>query len=297
MSNVKVNSITFVDKWKAYRELGKLRLSSLVVFSTLIGYVLANPTLSDVNILHVLALSFGGMLVTISANTVNQIIEINSDALMNRTKTRPLPTSRLSVVESRMFALITLVIGSVTLFYFFGALAMLLSLISFVLYAFIYTPMKKISPIAVLIGAFPGAFPPLIGWVAYTGSIDLVGIVLFGIQFFWQFPHFWAIAWVADEDYTRAGFKLLPSKEGKNLNTAFQIMIYTLLLIPMGMLPYYLKITGVTSMIVAVLAGTIFLIQTFALMRSCDTKAARNIMFGSFLYLPIVQIAFVFDKI
>ena len=120
---------------------------------------------------------------------------------------------------------------------------------------------------------------------------------MFGIQFVWQFPHFWAIAWVGDEDYQRAGFKLLPSKEGKSLNTAFQIMIYTLLLVPMGILPHQLGITGVTSMVVAILAGTVFLIQTFALMRTCDTKSARNIMFGSFLYLPIVQIAFVLDKV
>ena len=157
--------------------------------------------------------------------------------------------------------------------------------------------MKKMSPIAVFVGAFPGAFPPLIGWVAFTGSIDLVALVLFGIQFIWQFPHFWAIAWVADEDYKKAGFKLLPSKEGKSVNTAFQIMIYALLLIPLSILPYQLGITGIVSMIVAVLCGIMFLVQTFSLMRTCKVESAKKIMFASFLYLPIVQIAFVLDKI
>jgi len=259
--------------------------------------MLAGPGIAEISWLHMALLAVGGMLITISANTVNQILEIDSDALMNRTKGRPLPTSRLTVNETRIFAMATLVIGAVIMLYYFGALAALISIVSFILYAFIYTPMKKKSPIAVFIGAFPGAFPPLIGWVAFTGTLDWVGIVLFGIQFFWQFPHFWAIAWVADEDYRKAGFKLLPSDGGKNLNTAFQIMVYTLLLIPMGMLPYHLGLTGVTSMVIAVFAGTVFLIQTFSLMRTCDTSSAKRIMFSSFLYLPIVQIAYVIDKI
>ena len=297
MNHTKVHSIIKVNKLLAFIQLSKLRLSSLVVFSTVIGYILANPTFVSVNIVNVLLLIIGGLLVTVSANTINQVLEIDTDALMKRTKDRPLPTSMLNVKEALIFALITVTIGLSILFLFFNTLTALISLVSFILYAFIYTPMKRISPIAVLIGAFPGAFPPLIGWVAYTGVIDWVGVVLFGIQFFWQFPHFWAIAWVADEDYTKAGFKLLPSKEGKSINTAFQIMIYTLLLIPMGILPYQLGLTGITSMIIAIIAGTIFLIQTFTLMRTCDTKSARNIMFGSFLYLPIVQIAFVLDKI
>jgi len=297
LKNQKVHTISLQDKWSAFVELGKIRLSSLVVFSTLIGYMLAGPGIAEISWLHMALLAVGGMLITISANTVNQILEIDSDALMNRTKGRPLPTSRLTVNETRIFAMATLVIGAVIMLYYFGALAALISIVSFILYAFIYTPMKKKSPIAVFIGAFPGAFPPLIGWVAFTGTLDWVGIVLFGIQFFWQFPHFWAIAWVADEDYRKAGFKLLPSDGGKNLNTAFQIMVYTLLLIPMGMLPYHLGLTGVTSMVIAVFAGTVFLIQTFSLMRTCDTSSAKRIMFSSFLYLPIVQIAYVIDKI
>ena len=268
------------DRIRAYVELGKLRLSSLVVFSTLIGYFLASNAVSDVNLLKVGALCLGGLLVTIAANTINQILEIESDALMKRTMKRPLPTARLTETEAMVFALTAGI-----------------SLLSFILYGFVYTPMKKISPMAVFVGAFPGAFPPLIGWVAYTGSVDLVALVLFGIQFFWQFPHFWAIAWVADEDYRKAGFKLLPSKEGKNLNSAFQIMIYALLLIPLSILPFQLGITGITSMIIAVICGVIFLVQTFSLMKTCEVESAKKIMFGSFLYLPIVQIAFVVDKI
>jgi heme o synthase len=151
--------------------------------------------------------------------------------------------------------------------------------------------------VAVLIGAIPGALPPLIGWVAYTNQINVEGLLLFGIQFIWQFPHFWAIAWVLDEDYKRAGFKLLPSGGGKDLNTAFQIMIYTLMLIPLGLIPAKLGLTGINSAIITTVCGVLFLMQTFYLMKDCSSKAAKQIMFGSFFYLPIVQIAFVLDKV
>jgi protoheme IX farnesyltransferase len=166
-----------------------------------------------------------------------------------------------------------------------------------VLYGFIYTPLKTISPICVFVGAIPGGMPPLIGWVAATGVLGVEAWVLFGIQFMWQFPHFWAIAWVLDEDYKRAGFKMLPTPGGKDLRTAFQIMTYTLLLIPLSLLPLQFGMAGKVSAMIAVVCGVLFLMQTFYLMRTCSKKAAMNIMFGSFLYLPIVQIALVFDKL
>ena len=146
-------------------------------------------------------------------------------------------------------------------------------------------------------GAIPGGLPPLIGWAAATGVLGTEAWVLFGIQFIWQFPHFWAIAWVLDDDYKKAGFKMLPTAGGKDLKTAFQIMTYTLLLIPLGMLPMQLGMTGSTSAIIAVICGVLFVMQTLYLMRTCTKKAAMNIMFGSFLYLPIVQIALVLDKV
>jgi protoheme IX farnesyltransferase len=154
-----------------------------------------------------------------------------------------------------------------------------------------------VGPIAVFVGALPGAFPPMIGWVAATNHYSLEPGILFAIQFFWQFPHFWAIAWVADNDYKKAGFKLLPSSGGKDERTALQIMIYTLFLLPVGWLPYELGMTGINSAIVAMVCGILFLAQTFYLMRKRTDKAALQIMFGSFLYLPIVQIAFLLDKL
>lgn len=222
---------------------------------------------------------------------------------MKRTKTRPLPTSRIMVSEAKRFAVVTAVIGFVLLAVSTNWLTVVLSALSLVLYSFVYTPLKRVGPIAVFVGAIPGALPPLLGWVAATGSISTVALIIFALQFFWQFPHFWAIAWVADEDYKKAGFKLLPSGGGKNLQTAFQIMIYTLMLIPLGILPAKFGLTGINSALVVTVVGTLFFAQTFYLMKQCldqktDTrKAALSIMFGSFLYLPIVQISFLLDKI
>jgi protoheme IX farnesyltransferase len=171
-----------------------------------------------------------------------------------------------------------------------------LGILSMLLYVFAYTPLKRVGPIAVFVGAIPGAMPPLLGWTAATGAISYEALIIFGIQFIWQFPHFWAIAWVSDEDYKRAGFKLLPSGGGQDLNTAIQIMIYTLFLLPLGLLPSYFGLVGLNSGIVATICGVLFLAQTFSLMRDCSRKSALKIMFGSFIYLPVVQIAYLLDK-
>jgi protoheme IX farnesyltransferase len=163
--------------------------------------------------------------------------------------------------------------------------------------------LKRVGPIAVFVGAIPGALPPLLGWIAATGNIGYEALVLFGIQFIWQFPHFWAIAWVSHEDYQKAGFKLLPSGGKKDFQTAIQIMIYTLFLLPMGLLPAKFGITGINSALVVTICGVLFLAQTLLLMRDSLTegeatkKSALKIMFGSFIYLPVVQIAFIVDKI
>ena len=216
---------------------------------------------------------------------------------MKRTAKRPLPTGTLSVNEAIGFVIVTGAAGLALLGMYFNTLTAVLSLISLILYGFVYTPLKRISPICVFVGAIPGGLPPLIGWAAATGVLGTEAWVLFGIQFIWQFPHFWAIAWVLDDDYKKAGFKMLPTAGGKDLKTAFQIMTYTLLLIPLGMLPMQLGMTGSTSAIIAVICGVLFVMQTLYLMRTCTKKAAMNIMFGSFLYLPIVQIALVLDKV
>jgi protoheme IX farnesyltransferase len=170
-------------------------------------------------------------------------------------------------------------------------------MLSMVLYSFVYTPLKRVGPIAVFVGAIPGALPPLLGWVAATGQITYEAMIIFGIQFIWQFPHFWAIAWLADEDYQKAGFKLLPAKGKKDMRTAINIMIYTLFLLPLGLLPARFEVAGINSAIIATICGVLFLVQTFGLMRDNSRKSALRIMYGSFLYLPIVQIAYLIDKV
>ncbi|SFC62954.1 protoheme IX farnesyltransferase [Flexibacter flexilis DSM 6793] len=288
-------SLTIMAKAKAYFELLKARLSGLVVFSAAMMFLLANKGTLD--IMKLSALMLGGFLVTGTSNIINQIIEKDLDKLMTRTQNRPLPTGRLSKEEAATFASIIGVVGVLVLVVWVNTLTAALTIISSILYAFVYTPLKRKTPFAVAVGAIPGALPPLIGWVAYSGEITIEPLVLFGIQFIWQFPHFWAIAWVADEDYKKAGFRLLPSGGGRDVNTAFQIMIYTLFLLPLGLLPAQFGMTGFTSAVIATVCGSLFLAQTFYLMKECSRQAALRIMFGSFLYLPIVQIAFVLDKL
>ncbi len=288
------SSIGILGKIKAYAQLLKFRLSFIVAFSAGMAYLLG---MRDVNWSHFSLFIIGGFLVTGSANIINQIIEVEYDRLMKRTMGRPLPTNRLSSFEAAVFSLIIGLLGVSIHLYFINVLTAVLSFTSLVLYGFVYTPLKRVGPIAVFVGAIPGALPVLIGWVAAKGLIQHEALILFGIQFIWQFPHFWAIAWVADEDYKRAGFKLLPSNGGRDLNTAFNIMIYTLMLIPLSLLPLFVGLTGITSAIIVTMAGIAFLAQTFTLMKKCDKKSALRMMFGSFIYLPIVQIAYVLDKI
>jgi protoheme IX farnesyltransferase len=281
-------------KARAYFQLLKFRLSFTVAFSSAIGYLLGAR---DISWSRTLLVMLGGLLVTGSANIINQVFEKDLDKQMRRTEARPLPTGRVSPNEAWVLCVILGVAGLGLLAYFFNPMTAALSLLSLILYGFIYTPLKTVSPVCVAVGAIPGGLPPLIGWVAATGFIGIPAWVLFGIQFMWQFPHFWAIAWVADEDYKRAGFKMLPSPGERDLRTAFQIMTYTVLLIPVSLLPLVLGISGQKSAGVALVCGVIFLLMTVQLMRTQDRKAALSIMFASFLYLPIVQIALVLDKV
>ncbi len=284
----------FSLKNRAVFQMLKFRLSMTVVFSAGMAYILGAPGQLDWMRFFIFVLA--GFFVTASSNILNQIYEKESDKLMTRTQNRPLPTGVLNVTEALILSFITAFIGIYLFIVFINLNAALLALASLILYAFAYTPMKTVHPIAVFIGAIPGALPPMIGWVAATNDFGWEPGILFAIQFIWQFPHFWAIAWVLDEDYKKAGIRLLPGT-GQDINTAFQIMIYTLLLIPLGFVPYLMGMTGIVSAIIALVCGVLFLAQTFYLMKECSKKAALLIMFGSFLYLPIVQIAFVLDKV
>lgn len=282
-------------KLKDYFQLIKFTLSFTVVFSCVICYLLA-PGITY-NLKMVLVLFLGGMLVTGSANAINQAVEKDTDALMRRTGKRPVADGRMSQQEALLFALIAGVSGVLLMWRFFNVESALLSAFSLFLYAYIYTPLKKVNSIAVLVGAFPGALPCLIGWVAGTGEFTAGGWILFGIQFLWQFPHFWAIAWVSHTDYSKAGFKLLPSDKGPTRFTALQAVMYSVLMIPVGLLPQYTGMTGIVSLYIVLAANLFMVIQCMRLYKTMDVKAARRVMFSSYIYLPIVLLALLFDKV
>jgi heme o synthase len=297
------------SKLKDYLQLTKPSLNIMVVFSSVISYLLA-PKVVEYDWLMIALLFIGGFLVTGSANAINQAVEKDTDAVMKRTSKRPVASGRMSVTEAWVFAVVTGVVGCFILGYFFNPLSAGLAAFSLFLYAFIYTPLKKVNAIAVLIGAFPGALPCLIGWAAGNDSVfenghgwkDYGGWALFGLQFLWQFPHFWAIAWIAHKDYTTAGFRLLPAEKGPTKFTALQTIIYALLLIPVSILPYIIGLTsyqGTKGIIclALVLASDLFLVwQCIRLYREMDVKAARRVMFSSYIYLPIVLLALLAAK-
>ena len=291
------NSIVSLLKSRvsAYYDLIKFRLSALVTFSAVFGYILGDRGI-DFGWSGFVGLVLGGFFISGASSAANEIMERDLDKLMKRTQNRPLPLQLISLQEAYWFTGIVALMGITLLWIFTNPLTTGLGVLSMLLYVFAYTPLKRVGPIAVFVGAIPGAMPPLLGWTAATGEITHQALIIFGIQFIWQFPHFWAIAWVSDEDYKRAGFKLLPSGGGQDLNTAIQIMIYTLFLLPLGLLPSYFGLVGLNSGIVATVCGVLFLAQTFSLMRDCSRKSALKIMFGSFIYLPVVQIAYLLDK-
>ena len=283
-----------IENIKLFFEITKFRLSLLVALSSVFGFFISS---SKVDINEVFILLVGGYLISSSSVINNQILEKDLDKMMNRTNKRPIPTGRISIYKSFIMSIFSMIIGLFLISFYLNIYAALLSFISLILYSFVYTPMKKFGPIAVFVGAIPGALPPLIGWVASTGQITLEAIIIFSIQFIWQFPHFWAIAWMYDDDYKKVGFKLLPNNGEKNLKTAVNIMIYTLFLIPLGLLPTIFGITGIISGAVAVFLAIIFLAQTFKLINDYSRESAVKVMFSSFIYLPIVQISYVLDKI
>ncbi|MFI5129868.1 MAG: heme o synthase [Chitinophagales bacterium] len=291
-----------MNKIKDYLQLVKLSLSIMVVFSSVICYLLA-PKVVEFDWWMILLLFAGGMLVTGSANAINQVVEKDTDALMRRTAKRPVAAGRMTVQEGWAFAILAGAMGVFILGNYFNWLAAGLAAFSLFLYAFIYTPLKKVNSIAVLMGAIPGALPCLIGWAAGDDKLSTGGWVLFGLQFFWQFPHFWAIAWIAHEDYTRVGFKLLPADKGPTKFTALQTVIYSLLLLPVTLIPYFIgmceynSVAGMIGLGLIVLANGFMIIRSVNLYQKMDVQSARKVMFGSYMYLPVVLLALLMSKI
>lgn len=284
------------SKVKDYAQFLKLRLSSLVVMSAAIGFVIASDR---VDYAKMGLLVLGGFLVTGASNGFNQIIERYLDKLMARTQHRPLPQERMSVAEAVVVATVIGLLGISILFIFMNPMSGILGTLALLLYTLVYTPLKRKTPFAVFVGAFPGAIPPLLGCVAATqgfGEITLVAWVLFAGQFIWQFPHFWAIAWVLDDDYKKAGFRMLPSPGGRDKSSAFQVFVYTLFLYPISLLPVMFHISGFFSSLVISTCSIYFVYQAYVLYRDCTVEAARKLMFGSFIYLPLVQLAVMIGK-
>lgn len=295
IQKLQTGSISLGAKLKAVTELTKARLNLSVVYSAMAGYLLGANAISGLTMLY---LGIGGFLVVGAANGFNQIIERDRDLFMKRTMNRPLPTGRLSVLEAMIACTVMAFVGLYLLFLInpltvgFGAFALFM-------YVLVYTPLKAVGPIAVFVGALPGAIPALLGWVAATNDFDIEPGVLFAIQFLWQFAHFWAIGWIADEEYKKAGYVLLPSRE-RDTRTATQILLYTLFTIPVSLLPFFglagsLSLSWVAAVIILV-AGIFFLIKAIKLFKTREIKDARALMFASIIYLPVVQLVYVIDK-
>jgi protoheme IX farnesyltransferase len=301
-SSVIKSESNVMSKVKDYLQLVKLSLSIMVVFSSVISYLLA-PKVVEFDWWMIFLLFAGGMLVTGSANAINQVVEKDTDAMMKRTAKRPVAAGRMSTQEAWAFAILAGAMGVFILGNYFNWLAAGLAAFSLFLYAFIYTPLKKVNSIAVLMGAIPGALPCLIGWAAGDDKLSVGGWVLFAIQFFWQFPHFWAIAWIAHTDYSRVGFKLLPAEKGPTKFTALQTVIYSTLLLPVTLLPWFIgiceyrSVAGIIGLILVVLANLFMIMRSVNLYLKMDIPAARKVMFGSYLYLPVVLLALLMSKI
>ena len=286
---------SFQTVFSDFKQLTKVGLSLSVVFSSLAGYLIATPS---VDLLVLLMLAIGGYLMVGASNAFNQIIEKDTDALMKRTMNRPLPAGRMHVSTALVIAVSFTILG-LTILYSINPKSALFGAISIFLYTSVYTPLKSVTPLAVFIGALPGAIPFMLGWVAATNDFSIEPGMLFLIQFFWQFPHFWAIAWLQYDEYKKAGFNLMPMGQ-KNKKAVIQIIIYTICLIIVSVIPV-LKLTGnfyiypITAVILALLGGKM-LFYAVKLYRNQSDREARQLMLSSVLYITLVQIIYVVDK-
>ena len=286
------NKFTF----SSFIEITKLRLSVSVVFSSVISYLIG---MSEFNFEIFSYLVVGGLMMVSASNIFNQVIERDLDALMQRTKGRPLPMGQISVNNALVLAF-TFVIAGLTFLYIISPLCAMLGAISIFIYACVYTPLKLITPLSVFVGAIPGAIPFMLGWVAATNELGVEALALFLMQFFWQFPHFWAIAWWQNDEYEKAGFKMLPTGR-KDKSTTFQIIFYSFWAIIMSIVPYF-NVTGDLSLstyglFIVLMLGMFLLFYSFQLFKTSTTQNAKVLMYVSILYLTLVQIVYLIDNL
>ena len=286
------NKFTF----SSFIEITKLRLSVSVVFSSVISYLIG---MSEFNFEIFSYLVVGGLMMVSASNIFNQVIERDLDALMLRTKGRPLPMGQISVNNALVLGF-TFVIAGLTFLYLINPLCAMLGAISLFIYSCVYTPLKLITPLSVFVGAIPGAIPFMLGWVAATNELGVEALALFLMQFFWQFPHFWAIAWWQNDEYEKAGFKMLPTGR-KDKSTTFQIIFYSFWAIIMSIVPYF-NVTGDLSLstyglVIVLMLGMFLLFYSFQLFKTSTTQNAKVLMYVSILYLTLVQIVYLIDNL
>ena len=282
--------------FSSFIEITKLRLSVSVVFSSVISYLIG---MSEFNFEIFSYLVVGGLMMVSASNIFNQVIERDLDALMQRTKGRPLPMGQISVNNALVLGF-TFVIAGLTFLYIISPLCAMLGAISIFIYACVYTPLKLITPLSVFVGAIPGAIPFMLGWVAATNELGVEALALFLMQFFWQFPHFWAIAWWQNDEYEKAGFKMLPTGR-KDKSTTFQIIFYSFWAIIMSIVPYF-NVTGDLSLstyglVIVLMLGMFLLFYSFQLFKTSTTQNAKVLMYVSILYLTLVQIVYLIDNL
>jgi protoheme IX farnesyltransferase len=287
---------TQVSSWiHDFKELTKVRLALSVVFSSIVGYLLGIDTF---NMGHLVLLALGGYAMVGASNAFNQIIEKNLDAKMKRTKNRPLPSGTMTTSTAFAIATLLTLIGLSFLF-IINPITAMFGAISIFLYVSVYTPLKTITPLSVFVGAFPGAIPFMLGWVAATGSFGIEAGTLFMIQFFWQFPHFWALGWWLYDDYKEGGFFMLPTGK-RDKGTAIQIILYTIWTLIVSIIPA-LGVTGdlklsIVSAVLVFILGLIMLFYAIKLFQKRETKYARQLMLASVFYITLIQIIYVSDK-
>ena len=282
-------------KSNVFLSLTKARLSFSVVFSTIAGYLIA---VESIDFSEIILLLIGGYCMVGASNSFNQIIEKEKDALMERTKSRPLPTKTISLSNALIISFVLTFVGLITL-YNINYKTALLAAVSIFIYTCIYTPLKSITPLSVFIGAIPGAIPFMLGWIAATNDFGIEPGTLFMIQFFWQFPHFWALGWMLDDDYKKAGFNMLPTGN-KDRKTAFQIILYVIWMIIISVFPYS-GLSGNLSLglygaIIVIFLGIIMLLLAINLYNRMDIDSARKLFLFTVLYLTSIQLVYIIDK-
>ncbi len=296
--NATANNLSFKSIYTDFLEITKARLAVSVVFSSIAGFMLGISNIHSLDWMVLLKLTIGGYCMVGASNAFNQVIEKELDLLMDRTKNRPVPSKRMTPNNALTIAFLLTIIG-IVLLYTINEKTAMFGAISIFIYTCVYTPLKTITPLAVFVGAFPGAIPFMLGWVAATGNFGIEAGTLFLIQFFWQFPHFWAIGWFLYEDYEKAGFFMLPSGKKDN-STALQIILYTLWLIIASLLPvlgytgqfFITKITAVGVL----LLGLWMLFYAVKLYQTRTAKSARTLMLVSVSYITLLQLVYILDK-